>query len=84
MVLKTQNYLVDMLHLSEVMHMQIALHLHEILLKCNLTCRSFLLAYRKKKKPKTSFTESISRDNGGNDKQGWEGISEVSLLYAEP
>lgn len=75
--------------ITKVMHMQVAIHLHNILLRCNLRSRFFLtlLLYSKKKKKEKKisvFSQSISRDEGWNDKQGWGGIAVVLLLNVKP
>lgn len=72
------------------MHIQIALHIHKILLKCNLTSTFFLmlLSFSEKKKGEKNFSvvsESISRDQDGTDDQGWvRGISVVLLFNSKP
>lgn len=71
---------------AEVMHIQVALHMHKILLKCNLTSTFFLmlLSFSGKEKKKKNFSvlsESISRNQGGTDQQGWVRSISVVLLF---
>lgn len=71
---------------EEVMHIQAALHIHKILLKCNLTRTFFLmlLSFSGKEKRKKKFSvlrESISRDQGGTDEQGWVRLISVVLQF---
>lgn len=65
--------------LTEGVHMQVALHLHTLSPKCNVTSRFFLMlpVYTQT----SVYSESTTRDQGGNDKPGWGGISVVLLLY---
>lgn len=69
--------------ITKVMHIEVALHMHKTLLKCNLTSTFFLmlLSFSEKEKNFSVLSESISRDQGGTDEQGWvRGISVVLLF----
>lgn len=75
---------------TKIMHIQVALHMNKISLKCNLTSTFFLmlLPFSEKEKKKKKFSVlsvPISRDQGGIDEQGWvRGISVVLLLNIKP
>lgn len=74
--------------ITKVIHIWVALHMHKVLLKCDLTSTFFLmlLSFSEKEKKKKKFlSESISRDQGGTDEQGWvRGISVVLVFNIKP
>lgn len=76
--------------ITKVVHIWVALHMHKVLLKCDLTSTFFLmqLSFSEKETRKKKFSvlsESTSRDQGGTDEQGWvRGISVVLLFNIKP